>query len=104
VLRNLAPAVGDLRGSLTDLPAVVQRANYIVNETLYNPPGPEEGYGFWVPWFFHNSASMLSTQDAHGAAWRGLAIFSCSTLQQLTTFLPHTGAPLQLPEPKALGC
>ena len=104
VLRNLAPAVGDLRGSLTDLPAVVQRVNYIVNETLYNPAGPEEGYGFWTPWFFHNSASMLSTQDAHGAAWRGLAIFSCSTLQQLTTFLPHTGAPLQLPEPKALGC
>jgi hypothetical protein len=47
---------------------------------------------------------MLSTQDAHGAGWRGLVVFSCSTLQQLATFLPHSGPPIQLPEPKALGC
>jgi phospholipid/cholesterol/gamma-HCH transport system substrate-binding protein len=103
-LKELRPATAALSGTLDNLPPVVQRANYIVNETTYNPPGPEEGYGFWAPWFFHNAASMISTQDAHGAAWRGLALFSCSTLQQLTTFLPHTGAPLALPEPKGLGC
>jgi phospholipid/cholesterol/gamma-HCH transport system substrate-binding protein len=103
-LRELRPATAALGGTLTDLPSVTRRLNYIVNELLYNPPGSEEGYGFWASWFFHNSASMISTQDAHGAAWRGLALFSCSTLQQLTTFLPHSGAPLQIPEPKALGC
>ncbi|HEX3562154.1 MAG TPA: MlaD family protein [Solirubrobacterales bacterium] len=103
-LQNLAPAADALQKTSTDLPAIVQRGNYIVNEALYNPPGSEEGYGFWVPWFFHDAASMLSTQDAHGAEWRGLALFSCSTLQQLTTFIPHSGAPLQLPQPKALGC
>jgi phospholipid/cholesterol/gamma-HCH transport system substrate-binding protein len=103
-LRELAPATRALEGTATDLPAIVQRLNYIVNELLYNPPGSEEGYLFWTSWFFHNAASMLSTQDANGAAWRGLALFSCSTLQQLTTFLPHSGTPLQLPEPKALGC
>jgi phospholipid/cholesterol/gamma-HCH transport system substrate-binding protein len=103
-LRQLRPAAAALSGTLDNLPPVVQRVNYIANELFYNPPGPEEGYGFWTPWFFHNSASMLSTQDAHGAAWRGLALFSCSTLQQLSTVLPHTGAPLALPEPKALGC
>jgi phospholipid/cholesterol/gamma-HCH transport system substrate-binding protein len=103
-LRQLRPATEALGSTLTDLPSVTRRVNYLANELLYNPPGNEEGYLFWTSWFFHNAASMLSTQDAHGAAWRGLALFSCSTLQQLSTFLPHTGAPLALPEPKALGC
>jgi phospholipid/cholesterol/gamma-HCH transport system substrate-binding protein len=103
-LQQLAPATEALQKTATDLPAITQRVNYIVNELLYNPPGSEEGYAFWTPWFFHNAASMLSTQDAHGAQWRGLVLFSCSTLQQLSTFIPHSGTPLQLPEPKALGC
>jgi phospholipid/cholesterol/gamma-HCH transport system substrate-binding protein len=103
-LQQLAPAAGALRKTAADLPAIVQRVNYIVNELLYNPPGSEEGYLFWVSWFFHNAASMLSTQDAHGAQWRGLVLFSCSTLQQLSTFIPHSGTPLKLPEPKGLGC
>jgi len=103
-LQQLAPATEALRKTAADLPAIVQRVNYIVNEILYNPPGSEEGYLFWISWFMHNAASMLSTQDAHGAQWRGLVLFSCSTLQQLSTFLPHNGNPLQLPEPKALGC
>ena len=103
-LRQLRPATEALGGTLNDLPSVTQRVNYIVNELTYNPPGGEEGYLFWTPWFFHNSASMLSTQDAHGSAWRGLVLFSCSTLQQLETFIPVSGAPLQIPEPQALGC
>ncbi len=103
-LRELRPAAAALGGTLTDLPSVTRRLNYIVNELTYNPPGSEEGYLFWTPWFFHNAASMLSTQDAHGSAWRGLVVFSCSTLQELSTFIPTTGAPLQLPEPKGLGC
>jgi phospholipid/cholesterol/gamma-HCH transport system substrate-binding protein len=103
-LRELRPASEALRGTAADLPAVTQRVNYIANELSYNPPGSEEGYLFWTPWFFHNSASMLSTQDAHGAGWRGLVVFSCSTLQQLETIIPLSGTPLSLPEPKELGC
>lgn len=103
-LRELRPATEALGGTLTDLPSVARRVNYITNELTYNPPGGEEGYLFWTPWFFHNSASMLSTQDAHGSAWRGLVLFSCSTLQQLETFIPVSNVPLQIPEPKALGC
>jgi len=103
-LTELSPATDALNKASTDLPAIVQRVNYIVNELLYNPPGSEEGYLFWTSWFFHNAASMLSTQDAHGAEWRGLVIFSCATLQQLSTFLPHDGPALQLPQPKGLGC
>jgi phospholipid/cholesterol/gamma-HCH transport system substrate-binding protein len=103
-LGELEPATAALQRASGDLPAITQRVNYIVNEALYNPPGSEEGYGFWVPWFFHNAASMLSTQDAHGSQWRGLVIFSCATLQQLTTFLPHSGPAAQLPLPKDIGC
>jgi phospholipid/cholesterol/gamma-HCH transport system substrate-binding protein len=103
-LRELYPATVALRGTASELPPVVQRVNYIVNELLHNPPGSEEGYLFWTSWFFHNAASMLSTQDAHGGAWRGLVLFSCSSLQSLTDLLPDSGVPLQVPELGALGC
>jgi phospholipid/cholesterol/gamma-HCH transport system substrate-binding protein len=103
-LRELHPATVALRGTAAELPPVVQRLNYIVNELLYNPPGSEEGYLFWTAWFFHNAASMLSTQDAHGAAWRGLVLFSCSSLQSLTDLLPDSGVPLEVPELGELGC
>jgi phospholipid/cholesterol/gamma-HCH transport system substrate-binding protein len=104
VLADLRPASSDLRGALTDLPQVTKDTQYIVNELLHNPPGDEEGYAFWTSWFAHNAASMLSTEDAHGAGWRGLVVFSCATLQQLHTFIPITGVPLQIPDGGALGC
>jgi phospholipid/cholesterol/gamma-HCH transport system substrate-binding protein len=103
-LRELAPATDALRKTATDLPAIVRSINYIVNEALYNPSSSDQSYLYWISWFFHDGASMLSTQDAHGAQWRGLVLFSCATLQQLSTFIPHSGAPLQLPQPKGLGC
>jgi phospholipid/cholesterol/gamma-HCH transport system substrate-binding protein len=105
VLSELNPAAKDLGTTLTELPPVVEDTNYIVNALLHNPPGDEEGYAFWTAWFLHNGASMLSTQDAHGSAWRGLALFSCSTLQQLQTFIPLSGLDLQIPDPATLpGC
>ncbi len=105
VLRELRPAAADLGLTLDELPPVVDDVNYIANALLHNPPGDEEGYLFWTAWFFHNAASMLSTEDAHGSAWRGLALFSCSTLQQLQTFVPLSGVPLQIPDPATLpGC
>jgi phospholipid/cholesterol/gamma-HCH transport system substrate-binding protein len=45
----------------------------------YSPPAGH-GYLFWLAWFAHNANSMLSTGDAHGAAWRGLALISCASL------------------------
>ena len=103
-LRELRPATEALAGLAPDLPPITQRLNYITNELTYNPPGSEEGYLFWTPWFFHNGASMLSDQDAHGAGWRGLVVFSCASLQQLGTFIPQSGVPLSIPLPSELGC
>jgi phospholipid/cholesterol/gamma-HCH transport system substrate-binding protein len=63
------------------LGTIYQVLEYIGNEVAYNPPGSNEGFLFWTGWFAHNSASMLSVQDAHGAAWRGLNIISCQQLE-----------------------
>ena len=33
-----------------------------------------------LAWFAHNVNSTLTTQDAHGAVARGMALFTCSSL------------------------
>lgn len=89
--------VADLRPALTDLSAVTPSLDhafdvltYVINELAHNPAGSEEGYLFWAAWFFHNAASIMSVEDAHGVAWRGGLILSCSsyaTLQQVAPLL-----------------
>jgi phospholipid/cholesterol/gamma-HCH transport system substrate-binding protein len=88
VVRDLTPAIRDLRVLSPHFISVFKTFDYIANELGYNPPGPDEGYLFWLAWFAHNANSALSTEDAHGSAVRGLAIFSCSTL----TSQPQLGA------------
>ena len=90
LVREATPLVADLRPSVRDLePATVDLVrtgkvlNHVANELGYNPPGPEEGYLFWTAWFIHNANSILTTEDAHGATWRGLAMVGCSSLGQL---------------------
>src|SRR5439155_1329533 len=62
--------------------------NHVVNELAYNPPGKEEGYLFWLPWFVHNSNSVVSIEDAHGAAFRGLVLFGCSSVPSVLAANP----------------
>jgi phospholipid/cholesterol/gamma-HCH transport system substrate-binding protein len=88
LVRDLRPAVTNIGKSLPPLIETGKDANYIVNELLYNPPGPEEGFGFWAAWFFHNSASVMSIEDAHGTAWRGLVVVGCSSLATVTKAAP----------------
>lgn len=82
LLRDLRPSVKRLRPATASLVRTGEVLNYVVNELGYNPPGPEEGYLFWLAWFTHNANSILSIEDAHGAAWRGLAMVGCSTAGQ----------------------
>ena len=88
---QVRPAARDLGAALPPL----QRAFEVIGDTTnilgYDPPGEEKGYLFWLAWFAHNANSMISTQDAQGAVWRGMALFSCSTFAQ-------PGAPAQLLE------
>jgi phospholipid/cholesterol/gamma-HCH transport system substrate-binding protein len=95
LVRETIPLVRKLRPSL-DLvnradPNLIRAGdvgNYTVNELGYNPPGSEEGYLFWLPWFLHNAASVVSIEDAHGVAWRGLVVVGCSSLGQVLAANP----------------
>jgi phospholipid/cholesterol/gamma-HCH transport system substrate-binding protein len=82
VVRELLPSVRLVNRADPDLIRTANVLTYVVNEVLYNPPGAEEGYLFHLAWFAHNGASLLSIQDAHGVAWRGLLMVGCSTVGQ----------------------
>ncbi|MEA2450586.1 MAG: phospholipid/cholesterol/gamma-HCH transport system substrate-binding protein [Thermoleophilaceae bacterium] len=118
VVHELRPSLKLLNSSEPDLERATDVLTYVVNELGYNPPGAQEGYLFWVAWFIHNSASIVSIEDAHGVAWRGLVMGSCSTFGQViaanpalaplgqAAFCGTTGTPgggVPLPKKKAKG-
>ena len=75
---HLGPATRDLTKVTPALSSAFQVLTYLTNEIGYNPPGSDEGFVHWIAWFTHNLNSFTSTQDAHGAVWRGLALFDCT--------------------------
>jgi phospholipid/cholesterol/gamma-HCH transport system substrate-binding protein len=104
LVREATPLLADLRPSVARLervtPPLVEVgdvANRAVNELGYNPPGPEEGYLFWLAWYIHDGNSVLSVEDAHGVAWRGLVMFGCSTLGQVLSANPALAPIAALP-------
>jgi phospholipid/cholesterol/gamma-HCH transport system substrate-binding protein len=88
VVRKLRPSLELLNQVQPDLDRSADVLTYVVNELGHNPPGAEEGYLFWTGWFIHNAASIVSIEDAHGVAWRGLVIGSCSTFGQVIAANP----------------
>jgi phospholipid/cholesterol/gamma-HCH transport system substrate-binding protein len=88
VVHRLRPSLELLNRSEPDLERATDVLTYVVNELGYNPPGAEEGYLFWVAWFVHNAASIVSIEDAHGVSWRGLVMGSCSTFAQVIAANP----------------
>jgi phospholipid/cholesterol/gamma-HCH transport system substrate-binding protein len=96
-IRSLRPSLRDLNRTSPNLVRVGRVLNYVANELVYNPPGGEEGYLFWLAWFVHNATSVNSVDDANGAVIRGLQQFSCSSLSTfeglpLATLLGASGA------------
>lgn len=81
---NLAPTTRDLSSVTPKLTSAFRVLNYTVNELAFNPEGDDEGYLYWLSWFAHNGNSFTSTQDANGAAWRGVPLVSCNTLINAT--------------------
>jgi phospholipid/cholesterol/gamma-HCH transport system substrate-binding protein len=79
LVRDLRPSVENLNPATADLVRVGDVLVRLANMLGYNPPGPEEGYLFWLAWNVHNSNSILSVEDAHGATWRGLVMLGCSS-------------------------
>ena len=92
VAADLGPALRDLRAVTPDLRRAFDVLTYVVNELGHNPEGPEEGYLFWLTWFAHNAASILSVDDAHGVAWRGALLTSCSSYGVLEDTAPLVAA------------
>lgn len=82
--RQVAPAAADLGEALPSLRAAFSTLEQTTNILGHSPEAPDRGYLFWLAWFAHNANSMLSTQDAHGAVWRGMALFSCSSFSSDT--------------------
>jgi phospholipid/cholesterol/gamma-HCH transport system substrate-binding protein len=95
LLRSLGPSVRRVDSVTPRLVDVGHVLNKTVNELNYNPPGSEEGFLFWLLWYVHNGNSIVSIEDAHGAAWRGLVMIGCSTLGQVLAANPAL-APLAL--------
>lgn len=77
---TLKPASADLAASAPQLTSSFTTLNNLTNAIAYNPPGDEEGYGFWLGWGGHLSASMFSAQDANGPFRRGVLFSSCDAL------------------------
>lgn len=109
LLRELRPSLGGLNEATPRLVRTGRVLNHVVNELAHNPEGPEEGYLFWTSWFFHNAATILSVEDAHGVAWRGLAMVGCSTVGEAVESAPAlaplaaTGVCPEQPEPRRGG-
>lgn len=105
LVRLTAPLLRKLRKPLEqvdrvtspDLISAGRTLNRTVNVLGHNPPGPEEGYLFHLSWYVHNAVSILSIEDAHGVAWRGLVLGSCSSFPTLVDLNPALAPLGQLP-------
>ncbi len=80
--QTVPSAVRDLSTATPLLNDAFRVLTYAVNETAYDPPGPDKSFLYWIPWAFHNLNSATSSRDARGPVMRGMAILGCSTLAQ----------------------
>ncbi len=86
VARVLAPAAASLARSTPPLSRAINELNLLFNTLAYQPKG-EPGYLFWGSWLSHITASLTSTQDAHGPILRGTFLATCGALNQFEVAL-----------------
>jgi phospholipid/cholesterol/gamma-HCH transport system substrate-binding protein len=77
--RSVRPAQRDLFTAAPLLERSFKVLGRATNAFAYQAGPNDESSLFYLAWFVHNAASTLSTQDAHGAVFRGYALFSCGT-------------------------
>src|SRR5581483_11350691 len=80
VVRTLATATTGLNRATPSLTSSLQVANYFFNELAYNPGGRNQGYLYWMDWFFHNWDSVFSSGDANGISPRADVLANCNIL------------------------
>jgi phospholipid/cholesterol/gamma-HCH transport system substrate-binding protein len=86
--RDLAAVSRGLHATSPDIRSAFKVIDYAANELSYNPPGRDEGYLYWLAWASHEVDSVLSVEDAHGAAAHGLVLVSCSSLAAQPSLTP----------------
>ena len=77
--RDVAPAAESLRTAAPLLERSFGVLGRTVNALAFQDGPDAESYLFYLAWFAHNANSTLSSQDAHGAVFRGYALFSCGS-------------------------
>jgi phospholipid/cholesterol/gamma-HCH transport system substrate-binding protein len=77
--RDLSSVATGLRQVSPDIGTAFKVLDYAANELSFNPRGSDEGYLYWFAWAAHNLDSVVSVEDAHGAAAHGLALVSCQS-------------------------
>ncbi len=82
-LADLETAAPPLTRSAKDLDGTFTELNGLVDGLAYNPPGPDEGYLFYLSWLNHNANSSALLQDAAGPLPRAILMYSCRPLVAL---------------------
>jgi phospholipid/cholesterol/gamma-HCH transport system substrate-binding protein len=80
LVRALDPAVRGLAAATPFLTSSLQVLTYIDDELAYNPGGANQGYLYWMDWFFHNWDSVFSSGDANGISPRANVLANCNAL------------------------
>jgi phospholipid/cholesterol/gamma-HCH transport system substrate-binding protein len=78
VVEDLKRAAGPLAGSSEGLEGTFTEFSGLLDGLAYNPPGPDEGYLFYLSWLNHNGNSALLLQDAEGPIARSVLMYSCN--------------------------
>ncbi|MET0730606.1 MAG: MlaD family protein [Solirubrobacterales bacterium] len=98
-VKHLKQAAAPLAKTTEGLTGSFSALNELFNALAYNPPGPEEGYLFWLAWLNHNTNGALQFQDARGPLARGSVLQSCNTAflaDSLTASRPYLRTVQQL--------
>jgi phospholipid/cholesterol/gamma-HCH transport system substrate-binding protein len=80
LVTELGPAAVRLSAATPFLTSAVQVFQYVTNELAYNPGGANQGYLYWMDWFFHNWDSVFSSGDANGISPRANVLANCNAL------------------------
>ena len=80
VVRAADPAVRGLASATPFLTSSLQVLTYLDDELAYNPGGANQGYLYWMDWFFHNWDSVFSSGDANGISPRANVLGNCNAL------------------------
>lgn len=77
VLRTLKKSAPPLNRSAKGLKGSFTELSGLLNGLAYNPPGPDEGYLFYLSWLNHNGNSTVLVEDGEGPMARSLLLYSC---------------------------